>query len=268
MGDAYEKALIEAAEYEDLSSWINNEKRLVAASGGASSAVPIIGLPAAFADFGLLLHRSARLSWGIGVIQGSIPIELDEQSDIESILAIWSSKSGYERGMVPYRPIGKDVVEHISGVDIDLDHLARVADSETDCPQTALSLRIAGSVAGLMADGMPADLAVLSINKGATTAATQAARKAIRKATTNAARRGAGKGSGKVVAARAGRRVATRTAAKVATRAGARAVGSLIPVLSAGVGATVNWQTISSVADAAQAFYADRITMNDLSSLD
>lgn len=272
LGSAYTKAVDDASKFSSVNGWVNQERNIVAATGAASSILPGLHGATMVADIGLLLHKSARLGWGVGELMDAAPFEDEEMSDLENILSIWSDKSKYNRQNITYRAIGVDVIHYFATAE-GREHADSLLEKVEKNGQLLLfrTLTAAQIMAHSIKDLKTAKVTEIVAAHAALSAANRAgqsaAKNAARKSATSMARKGIAKSARKSVTKGISKKVATKTASRFGTKVGARAIAGFIPFAGAAVAAGLNVWTINSMRDAAVVYYEDAVTRNELDSI-
>ncbi|PJF38932.1 MAG: hypothetical protein CUN55_15840 [Phototrophicales bacterium] len=272
LGNSYPKAVADASKFSSVSGWVNQERNIVATTGAASSILPGLHGATMVADIGLLLHKSARLGWGVGEILDAVPHESEEMSDLENILAIWGDQSKYDRRNITYRAVGIDVVHYFATEEgrNHADNLVEKAEREGEL-LLFRTLTVAQLMAYSITDLKIAKITEIVATHAASSTANRAGQGAIKKATQKSAskiaRKSAIKQSKKAVTKGISKKVATKTASRFGARIGVRAFAGFIPFVGAAVAAGLNAWTITSMKDAAVAYYEDALTRNELDSI-
>ncbi len=242
-----------------LEKWNQQEIGASAIAGAAEMAIPGLGGLTMIAGIGFLLHKMARVSWGIGTLKDAFPIETEEYSDITNVLAIWANDSKYDRNVVAFKAISVDALHYyLSNEDIQ----EKVDDTVENTPLNSDELLIHTLTAlQLFANDVTSDAksAKLLETIGMSAASSVTARAAKKYATKKVAQKTVGRAVRKKVATK----VATRFAAKV----GGKAILSFIPVGGALINAGLNMKTLNDMRLAAEKYYDEKLTRNDLENL-
>ncbi len=272
LGSSYPKAVDDASKFSSVNDWVNQERNIVAATGAASSILPGLHGATMVADIGLLLHKSARLGWGIGELMEAFPYEDEEMSDLENILSIWGNQSKYDRKNVTYRAVGIDLVYYFATAEgrEHAEELLKKAEME-GMLLLFRTLTIAQMMAYSIKDLQTAKITEIVATHAAASATNRAgqtaAKNAAKKSATKIVRKSVIKTTRKAVTKGVSRKVAVHVASRFGSKMGARMITGFIPFVGAGVAAGLNAWTITSMRDAAAAYYSDAITRNDLDSL-
>lgn len=263
-----EKAVRSASELSSVDVWFKQERNTVAVTGAASSILPGLHGATMVADIGLLLHKSARLGWGIGALMDCVPCEGVVESDLESILNIWGQKSKSKRENIVRRAIALDLVLYLATAE-GREHADSLIEKAERDGQLWLfrTLTVAQVMAYSIKDLKTAKIIEVVATHAATATASRATQTAAKQGVKNTSSTMARRTARRKVTRGISRKVATQTAARFGSRIGARALTGFIPILGAGVAAGLNAWTITTMKDAAVTYYGEALTRNDLSSL-
>ncbi len=211
-----------AERYVSVDSWRKSQIAQTVSVGAGSMLIPgHHHLMVMTADFSVIMHKMAIMTWGIGHKMG---VTVDARTDLANVLALWSHAIS-ESDLHEVLALGSAAILTGAGmVALGVHHMGATGFAN------AVAVQIVSKSAGATAGALVSKVG----GKGAG--------KAVSKVT------------GKL-AAQAMQTIAPNLGAKVAAQMGAKHVGGWIPIVGAVVGGGINYWIMSSMADAAQTYY-------------
>jgi hypothetical protein len=224
LGGDPSKAAKAAERFTNVKSWVRWQTTQAAVAGAGALAIPAFHLVGIGADVAFVMHKMAYCAWGIGKIMGAPPYG---KPDLAIILALWS-EAIEEKDLPAF--IAVSMVE------------GALAEELVNRRGSQASERIA-SYAALHEQELTEGRRL--IQAGAGLSATSLGK---------TMGRNAGITTGAVV-----RRYGTRIAGALAPKIVSKAIGGFVPVLGPVIGAGINTRFLSTLADSAESYYAQRL---------
>jgi len=205
-----------AGSFRGTGTWIASQATQSALVGAGSMIVPGMHLLAFGIDLGVLLHKVAYTSWGIGALLGC---PVDGKLDLALVLATWTDA-------VDDATLAEASAAAGAGLTVGAVKIVGVP---------AFTAKLVGVVSG---EATTAVLAKLSAKGGLAAAGKTADALA-----------------GKAALPYYAKKIMTRVSARVATKIATASAGKLIPLVGAAVAAIVNTILVRSIAKAAVRYY-------------
>jgi hypothetical protein len=254
-GDPYE-AVRKALYHRRVEDWVSDETTKIALAGGAEMLIP--GLHALTIPAGItyLLHKMAHISWGIGALKKAYIVETPYYSDIRNILTIYANNEQYNANLLDYQAISLDTYTYALTKD-GYAHLQRLTQDTPRIDTTAKSWDVLKTLSQEYASDDRA------YNQLKTLTSAKIADKA-RDDSDGRYMTEADRVELEQIERRIGAKLALKLATQIAARVPARFLMGFVPVAGAIVNAFFNTQTLKSMATAADVYYSNAITKDDL----
>ncbi|MEL6403767.1 MAG: hypothetical protein AAFR81_05340 [Chloroflexota bacterium] len=112
LGGDPQEAIDAALQHATVESWIQQETATAAIAGGAEMAIPGLHALTIPAGIAFLIHKMARIGWGIGAIKGAYIVETAQYSDLRNILTLWANNTYYNAHILDFMSISIDAFEY------------------------------------------------------------------------------------------------------------------------------------------------------------
>jgi hypothetical protein len=257
LGGDPQQAVRQALYHRTLNSFISDETTKIALAGGAEMAIP--GLHALTIPLGIsyLVRKMATIGWGIGALKGAYVVETAHYSDLRNILTLYANDNLYNASLLDYQAIQREAYVYALSNE-GYTRLVGVTEDSERVDVTARTWRVLRN----LAEEYPTDEAAYRL-----------LRTMIGDRTANEAKASS---QGRYVTEleaidpmerRIGAKLALKLAAQISARVPARFVMGFIPIAGAVVNAFFNAQTLKDYARAAEAYYSQQVTKDDLTRL-
>jgi hypothetical protein len=226
LGGSPTEAVMAAGSFDTTAGWIRSQTAQAAAIGAGTMIIPGVHLLAFGLDLGLVMHKVAYTTWGVGRLH---ECTIDGKLDLALVLAVWTNTidDAMLTRAAEVSALGMEVGQYvIGGPTAFLVYLI----SEVSGESATTILATLGAMGGLVTAGRTADFLV-----------GKAAEHSL---------------------PYYGKKIMTKISAKVAAKLASATAGKLIPIVGAVVTATVNAIIVRTVGAAAIRFYtAKRIAL-------
>lgn len=286
LSGVHETAIADAQKAKTLDNWINQERAIGAVAGAAEMAIPGLGGVTMIAGITYLLHKMARLSWGIGTLKGAVPVEREDISDLNNVLAVWSNDSRYGSHLVAFKAISLNLLNEYMNSDSLQDQVDEFLDEYEETNTTELNdaldkaeqneriIRNSIPLLPLMASQLVRDdtssklLQVIGLSAAGSMLTRSAQRYAGKKAAQKAIQRSLSKRvAQKTLSKGITRKVATKVGIRFAAKVPGRFAMSWIPIAGAVINGALSVSSLNSMRDASIAYYSEQLTRDDLESV-
>lgn len=249
MNDAVRNALY----HRNPQSWITQETAKVALVGGAELAVT--GLHAFTIPLGMayLMHKMARIVWGIGTLKGAFILENAHYSDLYQVFTLWGNGGYFDASLLDYLPIQQDLFQHALTPNGYEQVRASLSDTRQDAP--AKTTRALLHTATTFANDERAQtqyrtiLGIQALTTALETASTRAFTAQELPVPT-------------LIERKVGAKLALRLASQLGAKLPARIIMGFVPIAGMIANAFFNAQTLESIAETAITYYDNVYTID------
>lgn len=253
LGGDPRNAVEAAVRHTTVESWLNNETTQTALAGGGEMLIPGLHALTIPAGISLLLHKMARVSWGIGAIKGRYVVETSQYSDLRNILALWANGEYFNAHIIDYLSIEMKTFEYALTSEgyrfieeqIKRDELNNVL------KKSLLTLRRLAQEFG--GDERAQNIVRLTTGRGDLSHMVMTAREAIPAAEPRSQ-----------LNSRISARLALQLSTHISMRVPARLVMGFVPLAGPLINAFFNAQTLRSMAKSAEKYYERALTVETI----
>jgi hypothetical protein len=257
LGGDPQNAVNAAVRHDTVESWMQQETAVTAIAGGAEMAIPGLHALTIPAGISFLLHKMARISWGIGALKGAYIVETTNQSDLRNILTLWANGSYFNAHILEHVAISMDAFEYALSEDGNPQLQDRLAEA-TKLNVVVKTLQVLDEIT----TKFPADEHAQKMYRtitGVTDLPPMALslRDDVDSIIMN-----------QPMNRRISSKLALKLSARISARVPARLLVGFIPFAGAIVNAFFNAQTLGSMADSAKKYYDNTLTRESFGTVD
>ena len=254
LGGDPQQAVRQALYHRTVDSFSNDETTKIALAGGAEMAIPGLHMLTIPLGISYLLRKMATIGWGIGALKGAYIVETAGFSDLRNILILYANDNLYNGNLLDFQAIQCEAYTYAL-TNEGYTRLLGVTEDNERVDVTARTWRVLRN----LAEEYPTDEAAYRL-----------LRTMVGDRTANEAKTAS---QGRYVTKmedvdpmerRIGAKLALKLATQISARVPARFVMGFIPIAGAVVNAFFNAQTLRDYARAADAYYSQQMTKDDL----
>jgi len=255
-------AVTAARRHATSEDWIQQESAITAFAGGIEMAVPGLHALTIPAGISFLMHKLARIGWGIGALEDVYIVETNRHSDLRNILTLWANEGYYSPHLLEFMAVDIRLFLYACTDEGYLQVQAALAKAEAGGAENVLvnTLRVLKRLVDELSEDERAIMMVQAI----------AGDEAVAPAIEYSSRRlpeDASEPMTRPMSRRISTRLAGRIAARISARVPARLLMGFIPLAGPIVNAFFNAQTLLSMAETARKYYTHPFTRRQLEAV-